>query len=256
MPDGRVWTAGSDRNGQQGRPNLEPRIEILEPPYIGNPNRPQIIHVDAATIPGAAFRVETPQARSIRRISLLRAGSVTHAFSSDQRYVELEFSVTSDNELRVTAPPKYEIAPPGFYLLFLLNSEVIPSEGVFIHMMTPREKQIKDNLLETKGKDVADGKLQKDLKETIKEKDLVDGKHPKDGKETIKEKDVVDGKQHKEIKDLDGISSRAPSLSTLTSDAESQRAEPSTGVGRPFIRPHERPDVGVLALDYTDGPKT
>jgi hypothetical protein len=132
MPDGRVWTAGSDHNGFQGRENLEPRIEILNPPYIGTSGRPQIGTVPATISPGAAFTVEALDARSMTRIAMIRIASVTHSFSSDQRYVGLEFSAISDTRLNVTGPPNHNIAPPGSYLLFLVNSDGLPSEGEFV----------------------------------------------------------------------------------------------------------------------------
>jgi hypothetical protein len=134
LPDGRVWTAGSNHDGSQGRASLEPRIEILNPPYVGVPNRPQITSADGAIVPGQVFSVETPQAGSIARVAILRVASVTHSFSSDQRYVGLEFSVGSGNQLQVVAPPNHNVAPPGYYLLFVLDQAGLPSEGRFIRV--------------------------------------------------------------------------------------------------------------------------
>jgi hypothetical protein len=135
MPDGRVWTAGSNHDGQQGRQNLEPRIEILEPPYFGKPNRPQISAAPASILPGTQFSVATPQAASIDRVAVLRASSVTHAFSSDQRYVVLDFTLEA-GQLTVQAPPNNNIVPPGYYLLYIVDSAGLPSEGFNLQITT------------------------------------------------------------------------------------------------------------------------
>jgi len=134
LPDGRVWTAGSDHDAQQGRANLEPRIEILNPPYVGRPGRPVIDETVAAVSLGATFAIRTLQAGAITRVAMLRTGSVTHSFHSDQRYVGLNF-FNSGNVLIAVAPPDHNIAPPGFYLLFIVDQDGRPSEGKFIRLI-------------------------------------------------------------------------------------------------------------------------
>jgi hypothetical protein len=132
MPDGRVWTAGSNHNAQQSFPapgvdNRELRIEIYEPPYY-SADRPQLLSAPGAIGWGQSFDVRTSQADRIVRVAMIRAGSVTHAFNSDQRYVGLSFS-RNGGWLTVKAPPNTGIAPPGYYLLFVLNRDNIPSIG-------------------------------------------------------------------------------------------------------------------------------
>src|SRR5204863_3435030 len=134
LPDGRVWTAGSDKNAQQGRENLQPRIEILNPPYVGRPGRPVIDESPAFVSLGANLPIRTLQAGAITRVAMLRTGSVTHAFHSDQRYVGLNF-FSSGHVLIAVAPPDHNIAPPGFYLLFIVDQDGRPSEGKFIHLL-------------------------------------------------------------------------------------------------------------------------
>jgi len=134
MPDGRIWTAGSDRDGQQGKTNAELRIEIFEPDYFDRPDRPRIVSAPDAVICGETFEVETPDAASIGRVAVIRAGSVTHSFDSDQRYIRLDFRRSGDTRLSVTAPPTGRIAPPGYYLLFLLSTQRVPSIGKFVRI--------------------------------------------------------------------------------------------------------------------------
>ena len=134
MPDGRVWTAGSSKNHCLGIANAELRIEIYEPDYIRDPDRPVITASPRTTGFGTKFSVETTQADRIARVAILRAASVTHGFSSDQRYVGLEFRAENQGRLTVSSPPTANIAPPGPYLLFVVNTNNIPSEGRFIHV--------------------------------------------------------------------------------------------------------------------------
>jgi hypothetical protein len=138
MPDGRVWTAGSNRNGAQSfpEPNVdtrELRFELYEPAYVGQ-SRPQLMDVPDTIVCGQPFTVDTTQAPSIRRVALIRTGSVTHGFNSDQRYVVCTFERTGPNRLEVNAPPTPSIAPPGYYLLFVLNQNRVPSEGRFVQV--------------------------------------------------------------------------------------------------------------------------
>ena len=132
MPDGRVWTAGGNHNSQQSFPapgvdNRELRIEIYEPPYY-SADRPQLMSAPRAIGWGQTFHVRSSQTDRIVRVAMIRAGSVTHAYNSDQRYVGLGFSRTG-GWLTVKAPPNTGIAPPGYYLLFVLNRDDIPSIG-------------------------------------------------------------------------------------------------------------------------------
>ena len=61
-------------------------------------------------------------------MTLIRTGSVTHAFDQAQLLVPLEFSQASGG-LSVTLPASRTAAPPGPYLLFLVNSDGVPSGG-------------------------------------------------------------------------------------------------------------------------------
>ena len=59
---------------------------------------------------------------------LVRLGSVTHAFDSNQRFNGLTFVQTAGG-LNVTAPANANLAPPGHYLLFIVNQNGVPSTG-------------------------------------------------------------------------------------------------------------------------------
>jgi len=142
MPDGRVWTAGSNIDCRRSfQPpfnpgttnNMELRMEIYEPWYYSQP-RPTISNAPASVEWGESFQVQTPQAGAVSRVVLMRAGSSTHAFDNDQRCVVLDFTRPGGTTLQVTAPPDRNVAPPGYYMLFILDCAGVPSIGRFVRL--------------------------------------------------------------------------------------------------------------------------
>jgi len=79
------------------------------------------------------FFVATPDAAAITRVTWVRLGSVTHAFDSNQRFNELSFTPTTGG-VNVTAPASPNLAPPGHYMLFVLNGNGVPSTGRIIRI--------------------------------------------------------------------------------------------------------------------------
>ena len=82
---------------------------------------------------GQAFQIQTLDAASIQSVVLVRPGAQTHAFDMDQRLVRMSFTPGSD-QLTVTAPPNGNIAPPGYYMLFILNAAGVPSHAKFVQL--------------------------------------------------------------------------------------------------------------------------
>jgi hypothetical protein len=111
-------------------------MEIYRPAYLFNPDgtpatRPSITSAPASVSYGESFNLTTPD--NIVSVVLVRNGTVTHAFGMDQREVGLSFTAGSGS-LTVTAPPNGNIAPPGYYMLFLLNQSGVPSVASFIQI--------------------------------------------------------------------------------------------------------------------------
>jgi hypothetical protein len=52
----------------------------------------------------------------------------------EQRLVGLDIVDSADNTLTLQAPPNANIAPPGQYLLFVLNAQGVPSTGSFVQL--------------------------------------------------------------------------------------------------------------------------
>ena len=142
LPDATVLFIG----GNPARGTYEQHIEVYSPAYLFNPDgsaatRPSITGVPSTGIGyGSVFQVQTPDAANISSVVLMRAGAPTHAFDMEQRLVGLSFTAGS-GVLNVTAPPNGNIAPQGYYMLFLLNAAGIPSVAQFVQL-TPAPADI------------------------------------------------------------------------------------------------------------------
>jgi hypothetical protein len=169
LPDGSVWVAGSNENGDYSWDDVGPRetpipnlvetfpsnserrklqIEMYRPPYLSDVFRDQHPIIERpwppdSIQPNTTFNLSIPNADDIHSVALIRCGSVTHGFNFDQRYVRLLIKSRSPTGLTVISPPDNNIAPPGYYLLFVISRNNIPSEGKFILMdKSPELKNI------------------------------------------------------------------------------------------------------------------
>jgi len=127
LADGRVLSAGGNVGG--------PNAQIFSPPYLFAGTRPTIASAPTSAGYGQTVFVGTPDAASITKVTLLREASVTHTNSMSQSFQSLSFTTTSTG-LNVTMPANANIAPPGYYLLFILNSSGVPSVANIVQMST------------------------------------------------------------------------------------------------------------------------
>jgi galactose oxidase len=117
LPDGRVLSAGG--NGKFS-------AEIYSPPYLFLGRPPVIESAPSSVTYGTAFEVFTSDAANIASVALVRPSAVTHAYNQDQRYLRLSFEA-GDGLLQVQGPGNPNLAPPGYYMLFILDADGAPS---------------------------------------------------------------------------------------------------------------------------------
>ena len=129
LPDGRVLAAGGENHD-----GAEESAEVYSPAYLFRGARPVIADAPRQVFYGDSFIVGTPDASDIASIALIRPSAVTHNFDQNQRFMNLNFSVGVD-ALNITAPPSGNIAPPGDYMLFIVNSNGVPSVATFIRVV-------------------------------------------------------------------------------------------------------------------------
>ena len=129
LPDGSVLH-GASGDAMAGTAEVPPERnhEIFLPPYLFKGARPTITSAPSTVTWNETFSVATPNAAQITDVRWIRLGSVTHAFDAGQRANTLIFSQTATG-VDVTAPPNSNFAPPGYYQLFILNRNGVPSVG-------------------------------------------------------------------------------------------------------------------------------
>ena len=128
LPDGRVLSAGDDVNGGIDRDTAE----IYEPPYLHKGPRPVISSAPAKAEFGSSFDVDTPDT-NVTKAVMIAPSATTHNTDMSQRYIELGVAQRSGG-VRLTAPASAELATPGYYMLFLLNAQGVPSVAKFISL--------------------------------------------------------------------------------------------------------------------------
>jgi hypothetical protein len=131
LPDGRVLVSGGGRFNGVNEPTDQLSTEFFAPPYLFKGSRPVITGAPSQLIYGQPFSVQTPSTQ-IANVSLVRFGAATHAFNMAQRFIRLTFSAGS-GALSVNAPANSDVAPPGNYMLFIVNSSGVPSVAAIVH---------------------------------------------------------------------------------------------------------------------------
>jgi len=135
LPDGRVLVAGGECRTWD--------YEIYRPPYLTNGRpRPEIVQVGQETM---GYDVESwvswisipDPLVSVDKVVLMRPGAVTHHTDMDQRYIELssDLDLTSDPPRRFFKTPLNTAhAPRGWYMLFVVTNERVPSEAAWVRL--------------------------------------------------------------------------------------------------------------------------
>jgi hypothetical protein len=126
LPDARVLVAGGGRLFGGADATDQPSAEIFTPPYLFKGPRPVISSAPSQLQYGQTFSVQTPDAARIAKVTLLRLGAVTHAINENQSFLPLAFA-QGGSAVNVTAPANANLAPPGYYMLFLVDSAGVPS---------------------------------------------------------------------------------------------------------------------------------
>ena len=119
MPDGPCSSPGGGHyNGLNNA--AEDSAQTYSPSYLFNGPRPTITSVPSSATYGSTISVATPDASSIAAVNLVSLGTDTHQIDMNQHFVPLSFTAGSGS-LNVTMPSSAADAPPGHYMLFILN---------------------------------------------------------------------------------------------------------------------------------------
>jgi hypothetical protein len=138
LPNGQVITMGGNSlfaDAADTKPaKFEKRLEIFTPPYLFHGPRPVIANAPADARLGGQITVTSPDVASITKARLLRPSAATHGTDLEQRSVALDITRGANGSLRLGIPAAATLVPPGYYMLFLVNSSGTPSEASWVHV--------------------------------------------------------------------------------------------------------------------------
>ena len=142
LPDGTVLTAGGTTEGFDDEALSG---EVYRPAYLydesGNlAERPTLKSDNDVIDWGTSMMATVGQGQQIDRISLVSFGAGTHSFDMGQRFLELDFT-QSGNMLTIKTPESANVAPPGYYMMFALDKNGVPSEAKIVQI-TPEGYQV------------------------------------------------------------------------------------------------------------------
>ena len=165
LPDGSVFFAGENREAlvrnddpafplaaswapdgvlKRGDPDQGvPVGQVFYPPYLftgagAAAARPAILGSPAEISYRGHFDVRVGgSASQIASVALLRSDHNTHSLTAGDRFVKLAFQVKGNagrGEIRVVAPKLPAQAVPGVYMLFVLDTNGVPSMGMQVRL--------------------------------------------------------------------------------------------------------------------------
>jgi len=138
LPDARVVVMGGGEGGScDGQPFAShPEWEFYSPPYLFAGPRPTLYWAPPQVTYGQEFQFWMNQdSATVAQVTLVRLPSVTHNFDQNQRFARLPITWREGGGrggVRVQMPPRWEQLPPGYYMMFVLNTQGVPSEA---HML-------------------------------------------------------------------------------------------------------------------------
>jgi len=130
LPDARVISMGSNPRSKM----IERSIEVFSPPYLFRGERPVITEVPERIGYGQSYTMMVDRAHQISQAVLMRPEVLTHVTNTDQRLLELEFKVVNNEKLEIQGPPSPAHMPRGYSLMFVLNTDGVPSLGKYVKL--------------------------------------------------------------------------------------------------------------------------
>ncbi|KZV21643.1 hypothetical protein F511_17668 [Dorcoceras hygrometricum] len=152
LPDGQILVAGSNTNPYYMHDkDVDPamtyptdlRVEKFSPPYLApalKKYRLVIVEDDSDNKVnyGDEFKIYVRSGAgeidyNKIKVTIYSPPFTTHGYSMNQRLLILKLKETGNGAITVVAPPSGRLAPPGYYLLFVVHQDV-PSRGMWVHI--------------------------------------------------------------------------------------------------------------------------
>ncbi|XP_031094980.1 aldehyde oxidase GLOX1-like [Ipomoea triloba] len=144
MPDGKILVAGSNTHATydfRAKYPTDMRVQKFSPPYLApalQKFRPEILDITPKQLVyGQNFkiniRLDVPADISGIKVTMYPPPFTTHGFSQGQRMLILGLTSVANKTISAVAPPSGKLAPPGYYLIFVVHRGV-PSKGMWVHI--------------------------------------------------------------------------------------------------------------------------
>lgn len=139
LPDGRIMVTGDELQQIANNPDIKSgmngTIEIYEPSYLHKGQRPVLGGLSSGRVGyGANLRVSTSTPTRVSRAVLLAPITSTHSVDTSQRRLDLPIASRAGDKLVLRMPASAKDAPPGFYMLFLLDDKGVPSVAKWVQL--------------------------------------------------------------------------------------------------------------------------
>jgi hypothetical protein len=127
LPDATVLLTADDMG-----PASHNHVQVYSPPYLFKGTRPKITAAPEAVGRGHMIEIGT-DTPNIASAMLVAPSATTHANDMHQRAIKLK-THSHGRHLKVSIPSEAGIVPPGYYMLFILNGDGVPSVAKFIRV--------------------------------------------------------------------------------------------------------------------------
>ncbi len=131
LPDATVLLSQDDMDSSAAAA-FQHKAQVYSPPYLFKGAQPVITAAPAAASYGQSFQVLTNRTAMSGAV-LIAPAATTHGNDMHQRVIKLQTQQLT-NGLTVTVPTSSALVPPGYYMLFVMDSAGIPSVAKFLRI--------------------------------------------------------------------------------------------------------------------------
>lgn len=144
MTDGRVWVGGGGLCGSGCAAN-HMDAQIYSPSYLYNgdgslASRPAITDAPESVRNGTTVSVDATAGLS--SFSMIKMSSTTHGVNSDVRYLNIPFIESGSGVYDLDMHENMNVLTPGYWMLFGVDSNGVPSEAAVIQVSTEGVPQV------------------------------------------------------------------------------------------------------------------
>ena len=131
LPDATVLLSQDDMDSSAAA-QFQHKAQVYSPPYMFKGAQPQIISAPINLTYGQSFIVGTDR-DGMTAATLVAPAATTHGNDMHQRVIKLAVQPRL-NGLTANVPASSALVPPGYYMLFVMDSAGIPSVSKFVHI--------------------------------------------------------------------------------------------------------------------------